>query len=70
MSISPQHEGVLPFDSTWGAYQHYGNPNTRLVNNFKENASKAEKTAKSKTGKSEKSKTTHTNKNRSANRQS
>ncbi|MGI8638592.1 MAG: CHAT domain-containing protein [Pyrinomonadaceae bacterium] len=33
MSISPQHtEGVLPSDSTWGAYQHYGNPNARLVN--------------------------------------
>ena len=32
MIISPQHtKGVLPSDSTWGAYQHYGNPNARLV---------------------------------------
>lgn len=32
-SISPQHAdtNVQPADSTWGAYQHYGNPNTRLV---------------------------------------
>ncbi len=55
MSISPQHtEGVLPTDSTWGAYQHYGNPNSQMVNNFKEKTSKARATAKSKTNKSKK----------------
>jgi pimeloyl-ACP methyl ester carboxylesterase len=37
MSISPQHtKNILPSDSTWGAYQHYGNPNTRLVDLLRE----------------------------------
>ncbi len=48
MSISPQHARVLPSDSTWGAYQHYGNPNAQLVNNFKEKTSEAGTAAKSK----------------------
>jgi CHAT domain-containing protein len=30
-AIAPQYNVVVPSDSTWGAYQHYGNPNTRLV---------------------------------------
>jgi pimeloyl-ACP methyl ester carboxylesterase len=30
-SICSRHTTVVPSDSTWGAYQHYGNPNTRLV---------------------------------------
>ena len=37
ISISPHHDAkLLPSDSTWGAYQHYGNPNARLVNAFLE----------------------------------
>jgi pimeloyl-ACP methyl ester carboxylesterase len=32
IAVSPHHtKNVLPSDSTWGAYQHYGDPNTRLV---------------------------------------
>jgi CHAT domain-containing protein len=32
MSISPYHTtNISQLDSTWGAYQHYGDPNTRLV---------------------------------------
>ena len=32
MKISPYHDKtLLPADSTWGAYQHYGNPNTVLI---------------------------------------
>ncbi len=32
MKISPYHDKtILPADSTWGAYQHYGNPNTILI---------------------------------------
>lgn len=32
MKISPYHDKtILPADSTWGAYQHYGNPNAILV---------------------------------------
>jgi len=63
MSISPQHaKGILPTDSTWDAYQHYGNPNAQLVNNFKEKSAKA--AAKSKTNKSRKSKQIRTGKTR------
>ncbi len=42
ISISPHHtEYVLPSDSTWGAYQHYGNPNTRLVDYSRDKRSEA-----------------------------
>ncbi|HQU84984.1 MAG TPA: CHAT domain-containing protein, partial [Pyrinomonadaceae bacterium] len=40
--ISPHHtKNVLPSDSTWGAYQHYGNPNTRLVEPLRERRAEA-----------------------------
>lgn len=51
MSISPQHrKDVLPSDSTWGAYQHYGNPNARLVN-FREERSEARRSRRKSTAK-------------------
>jgi hypothetical protein len=50
ISISPHHtKNVLPSDSTWGAYQHYGDPNTRLVGQRKKpeaSSSKTKSTAK------------------------
>ncbi len=45
MSISPQHnKNILPTDSTWGAYQHYGNPNAQLVNHIAANTTAANTT--------------------------